>query len=77
MLCYILTYALINYDNVLYLKSEATKRWSEAVNQNKQYNRDKKKYMKHSGLQITTQRKKRISNMNLTDPGVTLDAPAQ
>jgi len=33
--------------------------------------------MKHSGLQITTQRKKRISNMNLTDPGVTLDAPAQ
>ena len=38
MLCYILTYALINYDNVLYLKSEATKRWSEAVNQRRTRN---------------------------------------
>ena len=38
MLCYNLTYALINYDNVLYLKSEATKRWSEAVNQRRTRN---------------------------------------
>jgi hypothetical protein len=38
MLCYILTYALINYDNVLYLKFEATKRWSEAVNQSRTRN---------------------------------------
>jgi uncharacterized membrane protein YbaN (DUF454 family) len=69
-------FSLLQYAQSIFFLSKATKRWSEAVNQNKQYNRDRKKYMKHSGLQITTQRKKRISNMNLTDPGVTLDAPA-